>query len=261
MIELPTILAITDGPTVRYWIKSELGEKFFLIDAATEKKALETVQTSHLDFIILDDALSDCSALDLCRKIKEIEKVPILLITGHLKKSYRDEALKAGVFDFLSDLLDSDELHRQIAAVKNAAGTRQKMKGISRFIPTQTNGANPLKLQSTALIAQIDDFESLPNSEGVIFAFGEYLRNHGYAVNSAGPGQFIIFLNEGDPRNIAEKLQRAIANHTFETKQGKLRLTASFAITKADARSLNKVIGAVKKTLKKGTIIDQEFLG
>ncbi len=128
-LKLPTILVIADNPSIRSWAKKHLDSQFFVLDASDEEKALETVKTSRLDFILLDSGIDACDPMELCRSIRKVminTSTPIYLITGRLSKTYRDKAMKAGVTDFLTDHLDSEELHARIATGKKTAELRSK---------------------------------------------------------------------------------------------------------------------------------------
>ncbi len=135
-IKLPTLLVIAENPSVRFWVKKHLDHQFFVIPAEKWQEALEALN-ARLDFIIIDSALEECNALELCKELsKRTQKnlVPILLITGRLKKSFRDRALESGVTDFLSDQLDLDELETRIATGLKAASIRQKTEDLGLLI-------------------------------------------------------------------------------------------------------------------------------
>ena len=136
MSKQPTLLIIADNPSIRFWIKKHLDGQFFVLAAETRKEAMDALDTS-LDFIIVDAALESCDALDLCKQLSQLTQrtlVPILLITGRLKKSFRDKALKSGVTDFLSDQLDLEELEKRIKEGKKVAATRQKTEDLGLSI-------------------------------------------------------------------------------------------------------------------------------
>lgn len=142
-IKLPTLLAITNNPSVRFWIKKHLDEDFFIIDASEKRAALAVAQTASLDFIILDSEFEDCDALDLCRELKQILRslTPILLMTGRLKRSFLDTAMEAGVTDFLNNRLDPEELQIRIATIRKAQALREKTQEAS-------NALSPKKKES-----------------------------------------------------------------------------------------------------------------
>lgn len=130
---LPTLLLVSDNSSIRYWVKSHLDTQFFILEARNAANALSNIHNSSIDFILLDADMEN--PLALCKKIRAALHnaiVPILLITGKLKKSFREEALDAGVTDFLSTHLDTEELQTRIAAAKQAEETREKTSEISK---------------------------------------------------------------------------------------------------------------------------------
>ncbi len=287
-LKFPTLLVITDLPPVRYWIKSHLEDQFFIINAMTEKKALETVKTAHLDFVIIDSAIEDTDPVTLCTKIRALapqNPFPILLITGRLKKSYRDQALDAGATDFLSDQLDPDELDLRIATGRKATEVRKKVADLSTVIAKSEfknkallkdrmiqflDAAKKENKAVTMLVAQIDEFANLQSNYGlsttdeILLPVSDLLNQSARGediITPASDGQFIILLSNTDPaetKKIAQQFQQKIKKHSFKTTQGPLKITTSFAVSKVDPTkaSLNKTINAARSQLssKKNTI-------
>lgn len=133
---LPSLLLITESPSVRYFFKKNLESQFNLIEAVREHTALQEISSSQLEFVVIDSHLESSDALDLARKLRNKDLlIPILLITGRLKKSFRDTALDAGVTDFLHDQLDLDELETRIAILRKANKSRKKTTEFSQQIP------------------------------------------------------------------------------------------------------------------------------
>jgi lipoate-protein ligase A len=138
-LKLPTLLVVSDNPTIRFWVKKHLDHQFFILLAEDRKEAFEAAFNSRLDFIILDAALESLDALVLCQELNQLSQkhfTPIFLITGRLNKSYRKQAQKAGVTAFLSEQLDLDELEAAIAKGQKTASMRDKTADLSRSIKT-----------------------------------------------------------------------------------------------------------------------------
>lgn len=187
-VKLPTCLLITENPSIRSFAKTHLYSQFFLIEQIRKLDILDTVCHSILDLILIDGQIENCLAL--CKEIREalfLNPTPILLITGRLKKSFRDEALDAGVTDFLGEQLDLDEWETRIATAQRALSLREKTADASHAIRSmQPISSSYLKSkillhdhavrlltsskhknQATALlIIQIDKTESLRSELG-----------------------------------------------------------------------------------------------
>lgn len=296
----PTLLIIADNPSVRYWVKKQLENQFFVIEAEKRVKALETAQHSALEMIIVDAAFEDSDALEVCREVRRTPSnglTPILLITDRLKKSYRDTALDAGVTDFLFQPLDADELDMRIATAKKTAQVRDKVSDLSsrikspKFEPSSTYfkkkfmlhdqalqllaNAKKNNITVTMLVIRVDRFAEIQSKLGytsaqeVLHAFTNLLeRSVGEQdmIIPSSDGQFIILLSGTkleDSRPIAEKVRKLIERQRFSTKQGPLHLTASFVLSSVESteKSFNHMIDAATKSLQQSlNLSNQIFL-
>lgn len=281
-LKLPTLLVITDNPTIRFWVKKYLDDRFFIICAEKEGEAMDALH-SRLDFIIIDGSLETSDPLDLCKEISKITQkslVPILLITGKLKKSFRDKAHQCGVTDFLSDQLDIDELEMRISAGQRAASARDKTVdlGLSITVPSQNLLGNSLKnkfvlneqglnllaeakqekIPVALLMFRVDHFTDLENSDDMLYALTEFiqhlLREKDLLIPST-EGRLILLLSNTTTdaaRLIAERLRGKIRLHRFSTKAGPQELTVSIAVSSLEAseKGFSKRIDSAVKSLK-----------
>jgi len=138
-LKLPTLLVVSEDPTVRFWVKKHFDEKFFIIQAEKKEEAISAISAA-LDFIIIDDAIESYNPLELCETLHILTQknlTPILLITGKLKKAYRDEAKKHGITNFLSDQLEIEELQARIDEGLKGASIRQKNRKPHPIYPSK----------------------------------------------------------------------------------------------------------------------------
>jgi len=134
-LKLPTLLIISDNPSIGQWFKKNLSGRFYFIEAPDRRTALETVRTVSIDYIVLDSLLEEIDPLELSSELRQMSfAVPIFLITGRLKKSFRSAANRAGVTDFLNDQLSVEEIEARTAVVCKSAATRNKTADLSRQI-------------------------------------------------------------------------------------------------------------------------------
>lgn len=278
-MKLPTLLVITENPSIRFWVKKHLDEEFFIIHAESSSEAFNALN-ARLDFIIIDAELEECGALALCKQLSQLTQkglVPILLVTGRLKKSYRDQAIASGVTDFLSDQLDLDELKMKIDSGRKTASSRQKTEDLSQKIKAPKLGAFSLKNkfvlndQALRLLAaareeqipialffmRIDRESDLNRAEiDPLFAkfVSSFLRKNDLLFPSA-EGDFAVLLyniTSEKARIVAEKLRNVIEKHPFITKNGPKQLTVSIAISSLEAseKSFSKMVESAAKSLK-----------
>lgn len=277
-LKLPTILIVADNPAVSLWVKKNLEEQFFVLVAENRREALDALYSS-LDFIIIDSEFEHSDPLELSKEIhSQTAKsgTPIFLITGKLKKSYREKAKKAGITEFLSANLDLDELLIRIEVGKKAAAVRQKTEDVTRSIkmPSFTNSNASLKnkfvlndkavrLLAAAkkektpvalLLMRIDTFDAVADQPQLLKSFSKFinllLRKNDVLI-PASEGGFILLLSNTTPQNaktIAERLREKIRHHTFEGSS----ITVSIAVTSLEAsqESFHRMLDSATKSLK-----------
>jgi diguanylate cyclase (GGDEF)-like protein len=285
-LKLPTLLVITDNPSVRFWIKKHLDEDFFIVDAAKKHTALAAAQTTSFDFVVIDSELEDCDPVELAAELKQIllTLTPILLITGRLKRSYLDAAKKAGVTDFLNHQLDLEEFQAKIESIRKGYSLREKTQEASSVMAKTRKAAsgddlkNRVQLQTqvmkeienakkegvpiAALILSIDRFKELLNqfgpsmAEEIVIPFtnllSPFLSKESRLIPSS-EGRFIILLKNFSPeegRNLAEKIKKEISKKPFQTKSGPIPVTASIAVSSLE-RDFNLQLDSSLKALKK----------
>jgi two-component system cell cycle response regulator len=286
-LKLPTLLVIADNPRLRFWVKKQLDEQFFIIAAERKQEAIDALN-ARLDFIIIDSEFEECDPLELCRTISQQSKkniTPILLVTGRLKKAYHDKAMQVGVTDFLSDQLDATELEMRIQEGLSAANVRQKTEDLSLSIKIpKMIGPNSLKkkfLMTDQALKLLKEAKNEGKPVALLFLridqeikpeilkeFSQYvtsfLREKDLLIPSAEGGFILLLSNTKSDaaRLIAEKLKDKIQAHPF----GSIHLTVSIVVSQHEAteKEVNQMIDSAIKSLKAHSetnqIIDSEFL-
>lgn len=286
-LKLPTLLIISDNPSIGHWIKSHLDGQFYILDASTSSTALEMTKSTHLDFIICDSQFEEMSALELTKQLRQINSaIPILLITGRLKKIFRDAAIHAGVTDFLNDELSMEELQMRIATGQKTAKARNKTSEISTRIKESPKplskeyfknrillNEKALRLLAdmrkteepvTLLLISIDQFQKLQESEGIVEAdsllprlydrLSQVLKPDDLLI-PASNGLFILLLpriSTEEGKKIAEALRRSVQHEPFILAQKPLHLTISIAISslKASEEQYKRMVSYASKILR-----------
>lgn len=270
--KLPTLLVVADNPSIRFWVKKHLDEKFYVLMAENRREAIGAMN-SRLDFIIVDANFENCDVLELCQEMRMAAKlVPIFLVTGKLKKSFREKAHASGVTDFLSDQLDADELEVRIQEGQKTAGTRERTESFASSIRAQQsfgslknkvvlneqgfkllkeakNGRFPVSF----LFIQIDEFEKWEMKEEtsqILKQFIENLLREKDVLISLNDGRFILLLFNTIPdmgKKVAGRLKEKIGIHPFSAIR---HLTVSIAVCgqEASEKSFQRMMaGAVRE--------------
>ena len=283
-LKLPTLLIVSENPSIRFWIKKHLHDQFFILEAFDFKMALEAAKTSRLDFVILDSDFENCNPLKLSSEIRQIlgSFTPILLITGRLKKSFLNAALESGITDFLNNELDEQELHLRIATGRKAQSLRDKTMEASSALKSQPSDLSTNYLRDKFLLHdQALRFIAKAKKEGIplcaLFIRIDQFEKMGYLMSSeilpllshllyeqlnssellipANEGQFIILLENKTPqeaKKIASNLRLKVEKTPFKTKNSPLHLTISMTLSSLEATegNFNQMVDISLKALK-----------
>ena len=110
----PRVLYIEDHDDTRELVTLVLEQRRYeVVTGATIETALALAASQQFDLYLLDSWLPDGSGLDLCRRIREFDKVtPILFYSAAAYENDRSDALRSGAQAYLikpsppSDLCD-----------------------------------------------------------------------------------------------------------------------------------------------------------
>lgn len=97
------ILIIEDDTDLREGLSFSLScEGYGTLEAGTVKKALQILNSHDCSLVLLDCNLPDGSGFELCTRIKEKYRIPILMLTARDTEMDEVKALELGMDDFMS---------------------------------------------------------------------------------------------------------------------------------------------------------------
>lgn len=154
---MKTVLIVDDEATIRETIRMTLEyEKFAVAEAGDGPSALARVAAGGIDLVFLDikmPGIDGMRVLDTLRS--EYPSLPVIMISGHATVDTAVEALRLGVFDFLTKPLDRDHL---IMVARNAVEVkrlREQVEGKYRIL-----GDTPVMKEMLALIERVAPTEA-----------------------------------------------------------------------------------------------------
>jgi two-component system, cell cycle response regulator DivK len=113
-----TILYVEDNPDNRLLVKRILlSEDYSLLEAIDARDALNLLQTTRPDLILMDINMPDMDGYTLTAKIKSMpgfERVPILAVTANVMRGDKEKTLEAGCDGYIQKPLDIEQLTREI---------------------------------------------------------------------------------------------------------------------------------------------------
>ncbi len=113
-----TILYVEDNLDNRTLVRRILiAEGYTLIEAANATQAMEILNTTRPDLILMDINMPDMDGYSLTAKIKDIprfESTPIIALTANVMRGDRERSLEAGCDGYIQKPIDIDKLSEQI---------------------------------------------------------------------------------------------------------------------------------------------------
>ncbi|MFV0466165.1 MAG: response regulator transcription factor [Lachnospiraceae bacterium] len=113
-----SILIVDDEPKILEVVMALFEKKGYRTYAAeTGKQALQTAAAENLSLIILDLMLPDISGEEVCRRLRNTSRVPIIMLTA---KSEEDDLLRGlgiGADDYLTKPFSLKELYARAEAI------------------------------------------------------------------------------------------------------------------------------------------------
>ena len=111
------ILIVEDDERVADALAGFLGRAGYAVERAGDGQGALDMLGTDTEAVILDLGLPDIDGIDLCRRIRAVSGVPILIATARSQVHERIRGLRAGADDFLVKPYDVQELLARIEAV------------------------------------------------------------------------------------------------------------------------------------------------
>ena len=119
------ILVVDDEPQLTRVLRTGLKSRGYDVLAAADGLAgLETFKNWKPDLVIADLAMPNMDGLELCRQLRAISQVPIIILSAKGEEKVKVEALDIGADDFVTKPFGIDELLARMRAALRRANTR-----------------------------------------------------------------------------------------------------------------------------------------
>ena len=124
------MLVVDDEPQMVQLVRLALrAQGFDAIQASSAVDAWQALRTHAVSVVVLDVMMPGESGVDLCRRIRELSDVPIVLLTARGLESERVGGLEAGADDYVVKPFSPRELALRVAALaRRAAGNEQPIR-------------------------------------------------------------------------------------------------------------------------------------
>jgi len=118
------ILVVDDEPQLTRVLRTGLKSHGYEVRAAADGLAgFEAFSDWHPDLVITDLAMPNVDGLELCRRVRAISQVPIIVLSAKGEEKTKVEALDLGADDFVTKPFGIDELLARVRASLRRANT------------------------------------------------------------------------------------------------------------------------------------------
>jgi DNA-binding response OmpR family regulator len=117
------ILVVDDEPKITEVVTSFLRSGGYTVFTADNgRQALDVFDKNNIALVLLDLMLPDVSGEDVCRAIRKISRVPVIMLTAKAGESDLLTGLGLGADDYMTKPFSLKELHARIEAVMRRTG-------------------------------------------------------------------------------------------------------------------------------------------
>ena len=131
MSEQRRILVVDDEPQIARVLRRSLTSHGYEVQVASEgEEALATYELWKPDVVLTDISMPNMGGLELCRRLRRLSAVPIIVLSAKGEERIKVEALDAGADDYVTKPFGMDELLARMRVVLRrpqlAVGTEAK---------------------------------------------------------------------------------------------------------------------------------------
>jgi DNA-binding response OmpR family regulator len=127
------VLIIDDEPRIRQLVEQTFQRGGYAVDSApSAAEGFAQLQRSQPDLVLLDVMMPDVNGLELCRRIRTISAVPIIMLTGLRNETDIVAGLQAGADDYVTKPFSPLEL-----LARAEAALRRRTLDIASTEPSQ----------------------------------------------------------------------------------------------------------------------------
>jgi DNA-binding response OmpR family regulator len=123
MVEAPSqILVVDDDATVSDVVARYLRRDGYAVDTVADgREALDRALAEPPDLVVLDLMLPGIDGLEVCRRLRALAPVPIIILTARGQESDRIMGLELGADDYVAKPFSTKELVARVRAVLRRA--------------------------------------------------------------------------------------------------------------------------------------------
>jgi two-component system, OmpR family, KDP operon response regulator KdpE len=174
------ILIVDDEPQIARVLRTGLKTHGYDVRVAADGlSALETFGDWHPDLVVTDLAMPNLDGLQLCRRLRALSPLPIIVLSVRGEEKMKVEALDAGADDYVTKPFGMDELLARIRAQLRRMSATSKREASSTVLEV---GDFRVDLESRRLLVKRTEVHLTPKEYDLLVHFmqnaGKVLTHH-----------------------------------------------------------------------------------
>jgi len=107
----PRVLVVDDEPQIRRALRLVLrANGYEVVEVGTGEAALDSLTVQTFDLMILDLMLPDVDGVEVCRRLREWSRLPVVVLSAHGEEEVKVLALDEGADDYVTKPFSAPEL-------------------------------------------------------------------------------------------------------------------------------------------------------
>lgn len=124
-----TVLVIEDDPSVSQLVRLYLvHEGYEVLDAKDGETGLQLATEASPALILLDLNLPKMDGIEICKRVRQVSDVPIIMVTARVDEDDRLDGLDLGADDYVSKPFSPRELMARVRAVLRRTQNEAELK-------------------------------------------------------------------------------------------------------------------------------------
>jgi two-component system response regulator MprA len=156
------ILVVDDDPQIRETLKRHLAYEGYQVSlAADSRETFAQVSESRPDMVILDWMLPGMDGLEVCRRLRQADDFPILMLTAKGTLEDKVDGLDSGADDFLVKPFQPEELLARVRALLRRRAPSSQSPVIKFGVITLDNAARQVWVGDKTVDLSSKEFDML----------------------------------------------------------------------------------------------------
>lgn len=280
-----TILIVDDTKINIDILIELLDDTYDVIVSLGAKRALEIVEETAVDIILLDILMPDINGYDVCRILKtkdSTKNIPVIFITANTDEESIDLAYQVGGIDYITKPFKALELLARVKTQLNMQSLLEELEESHNELKLLASQDHMTKLYNrryfedisvsildlakrnkkyfSVLMLDIDKFKNINDTYGhqigdeVIIALANVLKSTNRKSDITcrfGGEEFLILLPETDINGayiIGEKLRKLVEELTLKVEDQEITFTISAGVSQIDLENENDLESIIQRS-------------